>query len=112
MSPYTMPGLPTVDQIIAECWHTQEENLHRISRERECVEPRQVAIYYKVKHLGISPTAVSRQYPGRNGTLDHSTVHHCLHIVDNYLKTDKVFRIKFERAIKKCDEIFKIEDNE
>ena len=109
MTAYIAPGLMDYDEIIARHYHTTVENMHRPTRQEESVEPRQVAIYYKVKHLGMRPSHVSRMYPGNKDSahMNHSTVQHCVKTVEQRMETDKLYRKKVQTAILLCDRMRK-----
>lgn len=87
------------DPIVAEIWGTTEKSLKIDTRQREILEPRQVAMYLRKKNTKESLAKIGKRY-GR----DHATVLHAFRTVNNLLETDKEYRRKVESVQKRIDD--------
>lgn len=100
ISPYIAPGIHrTIEEIIAEVWMIDPEELKSRSRYRELTEVRHFGMYYRRNVLKMSPTRIAKIY-----NRDHSTICYACSSVENLLRYDKDFRQRAEDAIQKLIE--------
>jgi len=97
MNYFTIPGidganikLDKIDFTVIEVWNIKPSELYKRTRQREVVEPRQVAFYYKKRVLGHKPMNMQRATG-----FDHATINHSCKEIENQLQTSKDFRKKY-----------------
>lgn len=90
VSPYIIPGKPSIDDIVASHFGITVVDMRERTRKREIVEARQYSMWFKAEHTRMSFRAIAEYYSG----LDHATVHHAKKTVLNLMQTDKFFRQK------------------
>jgi len=100
MTPYTAPGLKTIEEIAAEIWEIPVESIMVKTRKREVVEARQVLMAYRKQQTGKSSNRVGKEY-----SKDHATVLHAIKTVNNLRETDKVFRYKYEEFNRRVNQL-------
>jgi chromosomal replication initiation ATPase DnaA len=92
---YTIPGLKSKNELIAEAFNIDHRKLPTRTRERDVVEARQFAMWYHYFYEGYSQAAAGDLY-----NRDHATVIHGCKQVETLMQVDKRFQIKAIRAMK------------
>jgi chromosomal replication initiator protein len=87
-----------VIQVVAEYYSITEEMLHKKSRKKEIVHPRQVAMYILREVYDISYPSIGEKFDGR----DHTTVMHSVEKVKKDLLTDKKLQDDIEELRTIC----------
>lgn len=90
-----LPGLKSPEEIAADIWGIQVEQLTEKTRKREVVEARQVLMNYRNTRLNLSQAKSGEPY-GK----DHCTVIWANKTVNGLLETNKEFIEKHSRFIK------------
>ena len=90
IKPWVVPGLKTVDDVVAEIWGIDKEKLYVHIKKREIVEARMVAMQYRNKVLGLSLSLSAYPY-----SLNHTAVVHANKTICNLLQSDPAFRIRY-----------------
>ncbi len=85
--------------MVSNHWNIQEDFNDIKTREREFIEPIYVAMTMAMDNTKLSLASIGGKFNGR----DHSTVLHAHKTIDNLIDTDKVFRLKFQNALKKLN---------
>ena len=100
MTPYSAPGMKTMEDVAAEVWEIPVEAIKTKTRQREVVEARQVLMVSRKQLTGKSLNMVGSEY-----SKDHATVLHAIKTVNNLIETDKVFRVKYETFIERMTQL-------
>jgi len=88
--------MTAIDYLLNECcieYGIKLDDIKGKSRKRECVEPRQIAMYLLEKHKAGSLKSIGSRFNGR----DHSTVIHSKRAVNDLLETDELYGRKVKR---------------
>jgi len=98
-----------ITKIVCEYFQLKPDDIHRKSRKREIVQPRQIAMYFSMKNRLGSLTEVGWQI----GQKDHATVLHACKTVANLCDTEIQYQedvsIIWKRIEEKKYELAKIE---
>lgn len=81
-----------IDRITARVFGITSSQLRSPSEKRIIAEARHVAMYMCSKHINASSYDLCRLYDKKS----HSTTLRSIHLVDDLIETDKVFRVKIE----------------
>lgn len=92
------PHLDKIDIAAAEVWKINPLNLYDRTREREILEPRQVATYYKRKVLKYKPKKIEKLTG-----FDHATINHSCKVIGNMLQTSKNFKELYNEFLQKLN---------
>lgn len=98
MTAYVIPGICTVEEVIAEVFGTSVNAMKSKSRDRNIVEARHAAMWYYMKYKGYSENVCGKLF-NRN----HCTAHYAKRQVDILCKVDKIFRSKMDEVMKRCN---------
>ena len=101
LTAYVIPGIKTLDDIIAEAFETTIELMKAPGRKREGMDARRFAMWYRKKTTKDSLTKIGSYYSNR----DHATVLNASKTAIILKETDKKFRIKAERALEMLEKI-------
>lgn len=97
MNVYVIPGLTNeVEQAASQVWGVPVEAIKQRSRKRELLEPRQVSMWWRVRHTRDSLSRIGELLGGYN----HSTVINACNQVSNLLETNKQFREMVRMVLK------------
>jgi len=94
-NPWILPGLMTIDDAVSHTWGITVSELKERTRRREVVEPRQVAMWWRIRNTRDSLSRIGSYY-GR----DHCTVLHAKKTVKDLMKYDHDFFCKVEQVNK------------
>lgn len=94
---YVIPGMKSMDELIADAFGVRLSEIHTIDRKSPGKDARFFAMWYLKKNTNLSLAEIGSRYKGR----DHCTVMHACKKVDSWLKTDKVFISKANKAFQK-----------
>jgi chromosomal replication initiation ATPase DnaA len=99
ISPYVAPGVKTSnDAVIANAFGIQPEKMFNRTRKREIVEARQFYFWYMMMYKDKNDSELEEMYGW-----DRTTVIHARKTVHLLMKTDKSFRKKAEKALKRLE---------
>ena len=98
-SAYSVPGIArTIDEIISDAFGVDVCELRSKSRDRNHVEARHFAMYYRNMYMREPTTQIGQRY-----NRDHSTVIHARKTVQDLILFDKLFKVKAEAAIRQLN---------
>lgn len=97
--------LRKVDQIICREWGITYDELHKRTRLRHIVEPRQLAIYVRRKIFNLSLHQSANDFG-----LNHATALWSVRQVEVLLCNDKLFKARAQRVLAAVGEIKKFYD--
>lgn len=92
--------LRKVDQIICREWGITYDKLHKRTRLRHIVEPRQLAIYVRRKIFNLMFSQC-----GNDFGLDHATAIYSVRQAETLIINDKLFKARAQRVLKFAGEI-------
>ena len=95
-----MPGLLTIDEIIAQVFKIEKKSLFSKTRIKPTPEARQFGMWYRNKYNKQSLVESARHY-----NRDHSTAIFACRTVKNLIYTDSIFREKAQRALLMLEQI-------
>lgn len=107
MNPYAIPGIPSIDQVVAESFGVEPKQLTERTRKREVVDARHFAMYYRKKHLKQKDKEIGHIYDR-----DHATVIFAAGTikkpgkVEHLMVNDRQYRDMATRAMKILSEIY------
>jgi chromosomal replication initiator protein len=100
ISPYLIPGIiRSIDEIVADSFQVSLPDLGSKSRDRELVEARQFAMWFRYLHTKDGLNKIGNIY-----NRDHSTVNYACKAINNLIDTDKAFRKKVEFTLQRLKE--------
>jgi chromosomal replication initiator protein len=85
-------SIEDIEKIVCNYFNITKEKLHEPLRNREIVEPRQIAMNLAKNWTKCSLATIGTKIGGK----DHATVLHACKTVNNLMETDKVFKYQFE----------------
>ena len=101
MTPYLKPGIKDIDDIIAEAFGVSKQQMQAKGKGAfEVSDARKFAMWYRITELKETQKSAGFKY-----NRDHATALHARNTFDDLMKTDKVFRVKAEEALKKLEQI-------
>lgn len=94
-NPWIFPGIMGIDDAVSHVWGITPEMLKQRARKREVVEPRQVAIWWRIRNTSESLNRIGGYYG-----LDHATALHARNQVMNLMKYDRSFQTMVDQVEK------------
>ena len=85
-----------IKNIISESEGLKGNEIDNITRKRDIVESRQIAMFYARKLTQKSLQQIGKEF----GNKDHATVLHACKVVENLCNVNKKFKIKFDKIEK------------
>ena len=85
-----------IKNIISESEGLKGNEIDNITRKRDIVESRQIAMFYARKLTKKSLQQIGKEF----GNKDHATVLHACKVVENLCNVNKKFKIKFDKIEK------------
>jgi len=100
LSYFTAPGIPirplthgskasVIMKVVTDAYKTTYEDIAVKSRKREVLEPRQVVCWMMHRHAKITLREIGEYF-----NTDHTTVIHCVQVVNNLMATEPEFKKK------------------
>ena len=89
----------TVHSITTEVAHyykVNEAELFSIRRNGDKIKYKHIAIYFIKQFTGLSLAGIGKEFPGRNGCLDHATVLNAVNSVQSQCFSNKLYRSEIE----------------
>jgi chromosomal replication initiator protein len=89
-------SIEEIKNIISESEGLKGNEIDNITRKRDIVESRQIAMFYARKLTVKSLQQIGKEF----GNKDHATVLHACKVVENLCNVNKNFKIKFDKIEK------------
>lgn len=96
IDPIVFAGLMDIDDVVCMVWGIKKHDLQLKTRKREIVEARFVTMWYRLITGRHTLEYIGKNYAG----LNHCTVLHGKKRVNEWIKTDKVFRGMVVKVLK------------
>ena len=97
---YIIPGLKSLDELIAGAFNTTVEEMKNNKRKRESFDARMFAMWYRKRNSSKTFAQIGVIY----GDRDHTTALTAVKKAEVLMESDKIFRQKCEKALKKIEQ--------
>jgi chromosomal replication initiation ATPase DnaA len=95
--------------IVAAKFGLSPADLGKNIRDRNILEPRQIAMTLMMKYRIDSGTGIGRYFRDGQHVFDHTTVLHAKKVIGNLVETDQVFRAKYQAIENEVKKLLNIE---
>lgn len=105
----------TIIHEVASYYRVNENSIYSIRRHAELIKYKHIAIHFIYNYLTMSLNQIGREFPGKNGHLDHATVLFAVKSVQNQIDSNKRYAMEIneiDRRIKLLIEDPKEENEE